>query len=179
MLRNCDSISLSDCNIGNNEVAALATALKDNITLKSLNLSHNQIGEDGANALAEMLRHNGAIESLDLMFNNINTDGVRAILGSLENNKTLKTLNLLDTGANKLKNIEFLLMKTSITSIGLNKFNDILKLNRSKCTSMKLPSKYNNVKVYEYTLDEEVCDNQEQDVALSAENPWWYDVLCI
>ena len=61
-----------NCNaIGDEGAAALAKALRINLTLQTLRLDHNDIGDKGATSLCEGLKSNPTLQTLCLCGNNI------------------------------------------------------------------------------------------------------------
>lgn len=192
LLEGYEIVSFSNCNIGDDEAASLAVALKDNVTLRELILSCNEIGKAGAEALAVMLKDNNTIERLDLAYNQIGADGANAILSSLKHNNTLKTLNFFCSGAEALENFESLLLNTSVTLVSLDytqlprqRYKQIIhitNINKSKFFDMKIPSKCEKFKIYAHKyglIAEEFDDGVNQDVVLSAEDLCWCSMLCI
>ena len=96
---NTSLTKLGLANFGSNKITdvgakAIALALKENETLKSLDLAHNQITDVGAEAIALALKENKTLTSLDLESNQITDVGAEAIMLALTENKTLASLNL-------------------------------------------------------------------------------------
>ena len=58
---------------------AIASAIAENPTLRSLNLNDNYVGEEGALALAEAIAKNTAIQELQLKGNEMGDKGVKAL----------------------------------------------------------------------------------------------------
>jgi hypothetical protein len=80
--------------VGDAVVAALATVLATNTTLKELTLANNGIGPVGAQALAAALERNATLTELNLQKNNIGAEGALSLAATLHNNATLTTLYL-------------------------------------------------------------------------------------
>jgi NLR family CARD domain-containing protein 3 len=83
-----ENVNLAD----NSLMAALANALADNTTLKSLSLARNGIGDIGIVALAEALRHNQSLSALSLWGNQISDQGIFAFAEMLTQNRSLTVI---------------------------------------------------------------------------------------
>lgn len=66
-------------NLTDEDVCALAAALRSDILVRSLEISHNMIGDNGALALAEMLGHNTTLTAINLSHNRIRRAGGEAL----------------------------------------------------------------------------------------------------
>jgi len=89
-------LSLSGCQINNEELEYLAEALKFNHSLDFLNLSNNQISDKGVKYLAEALKFNHSLTRLNLNDNRISDKGVSDLAEALKFNRSLLYLNLYD-----------------------------------------------------------------------------------
>jgi hypothetical protein len=119
-------LGASSCQIGYEEVKALANALETNITLNKISLSDNNFGDDGAIVLANALNQNTTLLELDIYANQIGDKGTIEIAKALEINKTLKSItlnfnNIGDSGATALA-----------SALSQNKTLDFLYLNNNK-----------------------------------------------
>ena len=76
------------------DVAALAEALKYNTTLKVLHLGKNRIDDRGAAALARVIEHNSSLRLMSLVWNEIESQGIKCLLQSLQQNLVLEVLEL-------------------------------------------------------------------------------------
>ena len=68
---------------------AIAKALKENRTLKTLALRGNNIGVEGARAIADTLNENKELVNLRLGANNIGHEGMKMIAVNLRKNRPL------------------------------------------------------------------------------------------
>jgi hypothetical protein len=85
------NLYLGTNNIGDAGIAHLAQVLRHS-NLCSLGLSTNHIGDEGALALAEALQGNRVLNQLFLAWNQVSNQGARALIGMLDCNKTLGQL---------------------------------------------------------------------------------------
>ncbi|CAF1332483.1 unnamed protein product [Rotaria sp. Silwood1] len=122
----CDTwiteIELSSNHIRNDGMKYLASALKNNKTLKALYLQWNFIGDLGVQYLADTLQVNTTITTLHLAWNIITNVGVRYLADALKCNTTLTTLNLVsnnifDDGIKDLA--DALIINTTLTTLHL------------------------------------------------------------
>lgn len=65
--------------MGVSGTVAIAQALINNDTLRTLNLYRNKVDVDGARSLRELLRVNKSIEFLDIGHNRLREKGIKAI----------------------------------------------------------------------------------------------------
>ena len=89
--------------MGDAGAAALAAALANNTTVKTVNVTQAGIGEEGAGVLAEALAVNTALRSLNLFGNRIGDGGARALARCVldpaaSESTTVTTLNLEGNG---------------------------------------------------------------------------------
>ena len=117
------SLNLSNNNIGNEGVIAIAEALKENQIITTLDLHNNFIGPEAATALANALRVNSSITKVILTYNNIENEGATALAEALRVNKTVTSLNLWmnkigPVGATELA--EALKVNKTVTSLNLS-----------------------------------------------------------
>ena len=82
------------CNLVDEGVMALAHALEGNTTLQRLYLGNNLFGDEGVTALAHALKGHMALQALGLSNNEIGAKGVTALAHALEGNTTLQELYL-------------------------------------------------------------------------------------
>ena len=116
------SLSIVNCNVGDEHLKLLAHGLADNqtitsldmsfnlisdfgicdlidglfinITLKRLTLSHNNIGNVGCVYLSDLLLGNVSLKRLDISYNRVGSDGAKSISKALCSNSLLKRLDL-------------------------------------------------------------------------------------
>ncbi|CAK9093961.1 unnamed protein product [Durusdinium trenchii] len=93
-----DLIGMSGRQKGDEEVKALAAALKENRQVRRVELQNNGFGDAGAEALAEMLHQNRTIKEIVLSSNRITTVGAKALLEALRVNKVVTYISLDDNG---------------------------------------------------------------------------------
>ena len=89
--------NLESCNLGPEEMCAIAEALCGNSKLEVLELSNNPIGDIGAIALANTLMQNKTLKHITLYGCEITEQGAQALQNSLEHNDTLFQLSLCET----------------------------------------------------------------------------------
>ncbi len=123
---NMESLNLSNKNIGNEGVIAIAEALKENQIITTLDLHNNFIGPEAATALAEVFKVNSTITMVNLRWNNMGDTGATALAEALKENSTIQSVNLFynnigDDGAKELA--EALKLNQSITTLDLEKNN--------------------------------------------------------
>lgn len=85
-------VSLSNCNLRDDNLVRLCDGLSKNIGLKKLKLCKNLISDSGALNIADMLSRNSKLVSLDLSYNFIKNQGGEAIANSLRKNSTIEKL---------------------------------------------------------------------------------------
>lgn len=90
--RGLTELDLSRQELGDEEVKALAEALKANHTVLRLALRNNAISDEGAFALAGMLKENDTLSMLDLANNAIGVRGVQVLIDALKNNRSITDL---------------------------------------------------------------------------------------
>ena len=91
---NLQSLDMSNCDIGSEDVALLFDDHQCWINLHTLNLSENYIGSDGAQVLSKVLVHCKNLCCLDLTNNDIGDDGVVALVEGLKDLTSLLELRL-------------------------------------------------------------------------------------
>lgn len=77
-------LQLSDSNVTDEEVHALASLLKNSTVIDTLNLRGNKITDDGARAIANVLSGKSSLKQVDLRGNKISKTGIRIIIEALE-----------------------------------------------------------------------------------------------
>ena len=88
-------LHINDRSIHDEEIKALATAIKTNHTLTVMTFTENFIGDEGAKALAAALQPNHALTIFNIACNSIGDEGAKALAPVLlKTNQTLITLNL-------------------------------------------------------------------------------------
>ncbi|CAJ1957392.1 unnamed protein product [Cylindrotheca closterium] len=96
-------ISFPNCDIGDDEIGALASSIKANksaLPLQSLQLSFNNMTHKGLESLMNALWGSGSLRELKLDNNNIGDRGAHQLAAVLP---TLKELKILDIGFNSIK----------------------------------------------------------------------------
>ena len=89
------TIDMTDSNIGDAGVAAVAEALMSNhSSVTALGLSGNKIGDGGIRHIARLLEPGSALASLFLRNNSVGADGARELAAALRSNTCLLKLNL-------------------------------------------------------------------------------------
>jgi hypothetical protein len=127
LLEETKSVVLYEANIDDEDVCALADAVKANTTVTSIDLRLNGIGAEGASALADALLVNTSVTRIQLGFNMIGDAGASALADALCVNSSVTSIELnfsmtSDAGASALVNA--LKVNTSLTEIDLS-FNEI------------------------------------------------------
>ena len=89
-------IDISHCDIGEEGMVALSSALKTNTTLKCLNACWNRFGDEGAFHLAKALSHT-SLQEIDISCCGIGEEGMVALSSALKTNTTLKCLNACES----------------------------------------------------------------------------------
>src|SRR6185503_4065289 len=113
------SLDLSENQIDDVGVAALAKSLEKNQYLKILKLNDNQIGDQGAIALSECLAKDTHLEELYLSFNQIGNGGLKALAKALRKNTNLRILDLGHILADMDAAVEF------VVSLLLNEYSSL------------------------------------------------------
>ncbi|KJE96901.1 TKL/IRAK protein kinase [Capsaspora owczarzaki ATCC 30864] len=118
------TLELIQQNIREDDVQAIAEALKVNTSLKALDLRVNQIGDAGAQAIAEALKVNTTLTHLYLDECHIGVVGAQAIAEALKVNTVLTEIYLRDNqigdaGAQAIA--ETLKVNTILTALALGK----------------------------------------------------------
>jgi len=147
-------LDLSDNNIGDRGVQALASSLASNGILRELRLSNKNIGDKGVESLAESLAHNRALRVLsisrntavtetgvraisrillsrtsgleDLRINNLGDGGGKILADALSINKSLVSLSLLCVGGMSIGNVGLRAL-----SVGLSRNSTLRELDLS------------------------------------------------
>jgi hypothetical protein len=83
------SLNLSECNLGDGALIALANSIQFNATLFDFNLSHNKLGRPGLTHLAKCLTTNVGLMNLDLIGHRINSEVASAFVDMFRVNVTL------------------------------------------------------------------------------------------
>jgi Ran GTPase-activating protein (RanGAP) involved in mRNA processing and transport len=118
-----DKLNLSYCNIGNEEVKLLATALAINTSVKKCYLFWSNMSDEEAEAIATALSTNKTITELHLSRNKIGKEGAKGIAKALKTNTTLTHLHLFknNIGDEGTEEIAIgLTRNTSITHLDLS-----------------------------------------------------------
>lgn len=76
-------IHLPESGLVDEDAYAIASTLKNNVTIEEIQLRRNKIGDDGARAIASILAETNALKFIDLRENRISTMGVKAIADAL------------------------------------------------------------------------------------------------
>ncbi|KAL7497317.1 hypothetical protein ACHAWT_005764 [Skeletonema menzelii] len=76
-------IHLPESGLVDEDAYAIASILKNNVTIEEIQLRRNKIGDDGARAIASVLAERCAIKFIDLRENHISTMGMKAIADAL------------------------------------------------------------------------------------------------
>eukprot|EP00434_Breviolum_minutum_P044963 symbB.v1.2.040218.t1/scaffold7081.1/size14668/1 len=87
-------VGLRNRNLGDEEVKALADALRVNQTVKLVDLHGSNLGNEGVKALADALRANKTIRSVDLCHNKIGNEGFKALASAIEVNEAITEVKL-------------------------------------------------------------------------------------
>ena len=90
-------LDLGFCDLGPEEMCAIARALCGNSKLEVLELANNPIRDEGGIALADTLMQNKTLKYIDLSVCEITEQGAQALQNSLEHNNTLLELGLPNT----------------------------------------------------------------------------------
>jgi hypothetical protein len=91
-----DTVSLVRCGLGGEDAAALAEALKVNVSVTTIDLSSNYISDEGAAALADALKMNTSVTFIYLSSNNIDESILATIRELINRNKRLRHLFLFN-----------------------------------------------------------------------------------
>ncbi|KAJ2944520.1 hypothetical protein O0L34_g3865 [Tuta absoluta] len=89
-----DEINLSFYCVDPQGVRAMAIALKNNTTVRTLNMTENFLSLDACFHLGEMLTSNKTLYDLNLTGCHMGPEGLRQLLHGLQYNRTLMVLNL-------------------------------------------------------------------------------------
>mmetsp|Transcript_24073 Transcript_24073/g.37744 ORF Transcript_24073/g.37744 Transcript_24073/m.37744 type:complete len:837 (+) Transcript_24073:88-2598(+) len=76
-------IHLPESGLVDEDAYAIASLLKNNMTIEEIQLRRNKIGDDGARAIASVLVERSALKFIDLRENRISTMGMKAIADAL------------------------------------------------------------------------------------------------
>ena len=76
-------IHLPESGLVDEDAYAIASILKNNVTIEEIQLRRNKIGDDGARAIASVLAERCALKFIDLRENHISTMGMKAIADAL------------------------------------------------------------------------------------------------
>jgi len=76
-------IHLPESGLVDEDAYAIASILKNNVTIEEIQLRRNKIGDDGARAIASILAERSALKHIDLRENRISTMGMKAIADAL------------------------------------------------------------------------------------------------
>lgn len=81
---------LPESGLVDEDAYAIASILRNNITIEEIQLRRNKIGDDGARAIASILAENCALKFIDLRENRISTMGTKAIADALGRSERIK-----------------------------------------------------------------------------------------
>jgi Ran GTPase-activating protein (RanGAP) involved in mRNA processing and transport len=89
------TLDLSKCDLGNEGVKHIISALMDNKSIENINLSHNELDELSAAVLAEFLSRSTSLKHLDLSWNSLYSAAAwKTLISAFQKNKTLLSLIL-------------------------------------------------------------------------------------
>ena len=115
--RGLKTLNISDCDIDDQGMKSLASALEMNGSLEELYLSWNRaVTCIGLMALGESLKRNRGLKTLHISHCGIDDQGMKSLASALETNGSLEWLNLRENDA--------------VTGIGLMALGESLKSNR-------------------------------------------------
>ena len=115
--RGLKTLNISYCDIGDQGMKSIASALEMNGSLEELDLSRNHaVTGVGLMALGESLKSNGALKTLNISYCDIDDQGMKSLASALEMNGSLEELDLSENDA--------------VTGIGLTALGESLKRNR-------------------------------------------------
>ena len=104
-----EELDISDCQIRNDGIIAIALALKATRTLISIDMHGNSFGTEGILAIAEALNHT-SLQKLDIRYCDLTGEkGLLAITSALRSNTTLNYLAISES-----EGVDMELIKTSI-----------------------------------------------------------------
>ena len=83
-------VHLPESGLVDEDAYAIASILRNNITIEEIQLRRNKIGDDGARAIASILTENCALKFIDLRENRISTMGTKAIADALGRSERIK-----------------------------------------------------------------------------------------
>lgn len=83
-------VHLPESGLVDEDAYAIASILRNNITIEEIQLRGNKIGDDGARAIASILTENCALKFIDLRENRISTMGTKAIADALGRSERVK-----------------------------------------------------------------------------------------
>jgi myosin protein heavy chain len=83
-------VHLPESGLVDEDAYAIASILRNNITIEEIQLRRNKIGDDGARAIASILAENCALKFIDLRENRISTMGTKAIADALGRSERIK-----------------------------------------------------------------------------------------
>ena len=88
-------LDISDCNLSDLQIGAVALALHKTSTLKELNLSYNKIAtEETARKIASVIINNVSLKSINLSNCNLQESGIILIAEALANITSLKSIDI-------------------------------------------------------------------------------------
>ncbi|KAH3760195.1 leucinerich repeat kinase [Pelomyxa schiedti] len=128
----CDAISslptlhgldLSNNNINDTGLSAIAEVLKRNNSLKILHVAGNEFTKPSVEVLADAMAHNVSITALNLAFNKMDSEAAQAVATLISVNKTVQVLDISrnffgDTGIVKIS--DALKYNTSLKTLELS-----------------------------------------------------------
>jgi hypothetical protein len=94
LLEETKSVVLYEANIDDEDVCALADAVRANTTVTSIDLRFNSISAEGASALADALLVNTSVTRIQLGFNMIGDAGASALAVALKVNTSLTEIDI-------------------------------------------------------------------------------------
>ena len=104
-----EELDISDCQIRNDGIIAIASALKATQTLISIDVHGNSFGTEGILAIAEALNHT-SLQKLDIRYCDLTGEkGLLAIASALRSNTTLNCLAISES-----EGVDMELIRTSI-----------------------------------------------------------------
>jgi Leucine Rich repeat len=88
------TLSLSQCDLQNDNIQPVCNLLKNNKVIKNLKLDHTKMTSKEAKLICEAARVHGSLEKLNLYWNNLGPIGARSIADILSTNPRLKRLEI-------------------------------------------------------------------------------------
>ena len=139
----------SRCEITCNGAVSISDMLKNNRTLITLGIFYNPIGDNGVTTMVDALLTNDKLKKLDLRYCNLGDDGIKSLVKLLHTNKCINKLDIMQN-----------------QSISADVIGDLLQAAVNNCVMDDLQVDYNKLDWRKWILMDKLADKRNQKVTI-------------